>query len=135
MLVSDRTLTSEEDSMQVPATITFRDFPHSDAVEERIREKIEKLETYFDRITSCSVVVQAPHRQHHKGKLYQVHVHLTLPGEDIIVGRDSSDDHTHEDVYIAIKDSFEATRRQLKKYIRKMRDRHPNGAPVEEIGA
>jgi putative sigma-54 modulation protein len=39
-----------------------------------------------------------------------MHVHLTLPGEDIVVGKDSSDDHTHEDAYIAIKDSFEAAR-------------------------
>ena len=113
--------------MQVPATISFRDFPHSDAVEASIQQKIDKLEQYYDRITSCRVVVQAPHRQHKKGKLYQVHVHLSLPGDDIVVGNDSSDDHSHEDVYIAIRDSFEAVRRQLKKHIRQTRERHVKG--------
>ena len=113
--------------MQVPATISFRDFPHSDAVETRIEEKIRKLEQYYDRITSCRVVVQAPHRQHTKGTLYQVHIHLCLPGEDIVVGNDSAKDHSHEDVYIAIRDSFEAVRRQLKKHVRHLRERQVRG--------
>lgn len=121
--------------MQVPVSISFRDFPHSDAVETRLHEKINKLEQYYDRITACRVVVQAPHRHHHKGKLYQVHVHLSLPGEDIVVGRDSAEDHAHEDVYVAIRDSFEAVRRQLKKHIRRNRERPVRVEPVSELDA
>ena len=72
--------------MQTPAIILFRNFPRSDAVASRIEEKIRKLEQYYDRIISCRVVVQAPHRHNTKGKLYQVHIHVGLPGDDIVVG-------------------------------------------------
>lgn len=108
--------------MQIPLQISFRDISHSDAVEERIREKVEKLEQYTDRITSCRVVVEAPHRQQTKGNLFHIRVDLTLPGEEIVVARDP-DDHAHEDVYIAIRDAFEAVRRQLKKSLRKTREK------------
>ena len=110
--------------MQTPATISFRNFPRSEAVASRIEEKICKLEQYYDRIISCRVVVQAPHRHNTKGKLYQVHIHLGLPGDDIVVGKDSAKNHSHEDVYIAVRDSFEALRRQLKKHVRQIRNRH-----------
>ncbi len=109
--------------MQIPLQISFRDISHSDAVEEKIREKVKKLEIYTDRITSCRVVVEAPHRQHTKGKLFHIRVDITMPGEEIVVARDP-DDHAHEDVYIAIRDAFEAVRRQLKKTMRKKREKH-----------
>tara|TARA_A100001388_G_scaffold129087_1_gene95576 strand:+ start:760 stop:1125 length:366 start_codon:yes stop_codon:yes gene_type:complete len=120
--------------MQTPATISFRNFPRSDAVASRIEEKIRKLEQYYDRIISCRVVVQAPHRHNTKGKLYQVHIHLGLPGDDIVVGKDSAKDHSHEDVYIAVRDSFEALRRQLKKHVRQIRNRHVMDAPDPVYG-
>jgi len=108
--------------MNIPLQISFRDISHSDAVEDRIREKVAKLETYTDRIISCRVVVEAPHRQHKKGTLYHIRVDLTLQGEEIVVDRDP-DDHAHEDVYIAIRDAFEAVRRQLKKSLRQTREK------------
>ena len=113
--------------MQIPAEISFRDFPHSDAVEARIKEKINKLEQYCNRIISCRVVLQSPHRHHHKGKLYKVLVQVALPGRLIVVGRDTWDDQPFEDIYVAIRDSFEAARRQLKKHIRQRRGRYVNG--------
>ena len=108
-----RKTSSEVTFIDPSPIISFRNFPRSDAVASRIEEKIRKLEQYYDRIISCRVVVQAPHRHNTKGKLYQVHIHLGLPGDDIVVGKDSAKDHSHEDVYIAVRDSFEALRRQL----------------------
>ncbi|MES2370216.1 MAG: HPF/RaiA family ribosome-associated protein [Pseudomonadota bacterium] len=48
--------------MKTPLQITFRDIEHSDALEAHIREKAEKLETVFEPIMSCRVVVEMPHR-------------------------------------------------------------------------
>ena len=79
-------------------------------------------------------MVQAPHRHNTKGKLYQVHIHLALPGDDIVVGKDSAKDHSHEDVYIAARDSFEALRRQLKKHVRQICNRHVMSAPDPVYG-
>ena len=63
--------------MQQPLQITFRDFPHSDAVEARIREKAEKLDQYYDSIMACRVVVESPHTHKHHGSIYHVRIDLT----------------------------------------------------------
>jgi putative sigma-54 modulation protein len=118
--------------MSIPAQISFRNFDRSDAVEERIQEKVDKLEQYFDRITNCQVVVEARHRSHNKGKLYHIKVVLSVPGEDVVVSRDPKDAHAHEDIYVAIRDAFEAVRRQLKKHVRMIRQR-PVKEPVPEV--
>ncbi|MEW5848327.1 MAG: HPF/RaiA family ribosome-associated protein [Myxococcota bacterium] len=96
--------------------ITFRDIPSSPAVEERIRESYEKLIRHHNDITSCRVVVSAPHRHQHKGRTYQINIDLVLPGGELVVNRDHGSDQSHEDVYIAIRDAFGAAERQLKEY-------------------
>ncbi|HXH03029.1 MAG TPA: HPF/RaiA family ribosome-associated protein [Candidatus Competibacteraceae bacterium] len=107
--------------MQLPLQITFRDMPPSPAVEAKIREKVAKLEQFYDRIMSCRVVVEAPHRHHHQGKLYRISIDLTVPGGELAVSRNSPQDHAHEDIYVAIRDAFDALRRQLADYARRQR--------------
>lgn len=107
--------------MEKPAQITFRDFPPSEAVEARVNERIEKLETMFDRIIGCHVVLEAGHRRHHKGKLYHVAIDLSVPGGALVINRESHDKHAHEDIYVAIRDAFDALERQLQNHARKAR--------------
>lgn len=98
--------------MQIPLQITFRDMEQSDAIEKAVREKAEKL-NQFAQIMSCRVVIQMINKHQHKGILYQVSVDMTVPGSEIVVSRDHGIDHSHEDVYVAIRDTFNAARRQL----------------------
>ena len=107
--------------MQSPLNISFRNMDPSEAIETRVREKAEKLERLYDRIISCEVVVEAPHRNHQRGKLYDVRINLSVPGDDINVGRTGPQNHAHEDVYVAIRDAFAAAGRQLEDHVRKMR--------------
>ena len=108
--------------MDIPVQISFRNMDASDAVAAKAREKAEKLETYFSRITSCRVMIEAPHRHNHKGKLYRVRIDLGVPGRpDIVVNQTQSDKHAHEDVYVAMRDAFEAAKRQLEDHARKLR--------------
>ena len=107
--------------MQLPLQVTFRDMPRSDAVEAKIRERAEKLDKFYDSIMSCRVVVEAPHAHHHQGRLYHVRIDLTVPHGELVVSKDKHDDRTHEDVYVAIRDAFDAAQRQLKNYVRKQR--------------
>ena len=107
--------------MQAPLNISFRNMNPSEAIESRVREKAEKLERLYDRIISCEVVVEAPHRNHQKGKLYDVRINLSVPGDDINVGRTGPQNHAHEDVYVAIREAFAAAGRQLEDHVRKIR--------------
>ncbi|MGE5218112.1 MAG: HPF/RaiA family ribosome-associated protein [Chloroflexota bacterium] len=131
--------------MKTALQITFRNMPPSNAIEENIREKAAKLDSLFDGIMSCRVIVEAPHRHHHKGKAYQVRIDMTVPGGEVVVNRapkrldaakapdpekleknlaeshEPSKHAAHEDVYVAIRDAFNAAGRKLQDYIRRRR--------------
>lgn len=107
--------------MQIPLEIKFRNMDPSPAVEARIREKAAKLERFHDRIIGCTVVVEAPHRHHHKGKLYSVHIDISVPGKDLVVDRAKPLNHAHEDVYVALRDAFNAAVRQLEDHAQRRR--------------
>jgi predicted solute-binding protein len=47
------------------------------------------------------------------GRLYSAHIELTVPGGMVVVNRDHGNDHAHDDLHLAIRDSFEAARRKL----------------------
>jgi ribosomal subunit interface protein len=107
--------------MKIPLQITFKDLDPSDAIEASIRKHAERLDRFHDRITSCSVVIEQPQRRQRKGKLYRLRLDMTLPGHEIVVNRDPGLDHAHEDVYVAIRDAFDAATRQLEDYARRSR--------------
>lgn len=114
--------------MKTPLQITYRGIEHSDALETHIREKAEKLETFFQPIMSCRVVVEIPHQHKHQGKTFNVRVDVGVPGSEIVVNRDN-----HEDVYVALRDAFDATKRQLDDYSRRLR-RETKAHPQEYTG-
>lgn len=107
--------------MQLPVQIVFRNMGPSAAVEAKVRERMEKLEKTYDHIMSCRVVVEESHRHHHQGNLYQVRVDVKVPGDELVVSHASDAHQAHEDVYVAIRDAFDATRRQLEDYARRRR--------------
>lgn len=107
--------------MQIPVQVTFRNMDPSDAVEANVREKAAKLERYFDRIVSCRVVVEAPHRRGAKGRLYDVRIDLAVPGKELVVNHNGPKNHAREDVYVSIRDAFKAMARQLEDHARKAR--------------
>jgi len=130
--------------MTTPLKITFRNMAPSEAIEKHVREKAAKLESFCERIISCRVIVEAPHRHHHKGKAYQVRIDLSVPGREIVINRaptrlsavkaadgpesekDWVENHrpskhgAHEDVYVAIRDAFSAAGRKLQDHMRRL---------------
>ena len=103
--------------MQIPLQITIRDVAHSDELEQHIRDKAKKLDEFFGHITSCHVTVEMPHKHHHQGKQFNVRINISVPSHpEIVVNHDH-----HEDVYVALRDAFDAARRQLEDYVRKLR--------------
>lgn len=102
--------------MQTPLQITFRNFPRSEAVEARIRDKAAKLEEFHPRIMSCHVVVEELDRHHHQGKQFTVRLDIRVPGHELVVDRDH-----HEDIYVALRDAFNAAGRKLEEVVRTAR--------------
>lgn len=129
--------------MEIPLQITFRNVLPSKAIEDNIREKTSKLESFYDRIMGCRVIVAAPHRHHRKGKAYEVRIDITVPGGELVINRspkrlktaglpvtdgpetqliesrEPSKHGAHTDVYVAVRDAFNAAGRKLQDYARR----------------
>ncbi len=108
--------------MQIPLEVAFKNMEKSDAVEARIREKAQKLERFAERITSCRVVVEAPHHHQHHGTAYDVRIDIHVPGAALVVS-DGSKNPAHADVYVAIRDAFDAAVRQLEDHGQRLKPR------------
>ena len=52
------------------------------AVAAWVQEEAAKLDKYFDRITSCRVIVEAPHRHHRRGEPFQIRIELGVPAKN-----------------------------------------------------
>jgi len=102
--------------MQRPLQIVFRNMPPSDAVETHIREKVEKLESFYSHIIGCKATVEIAGKHKHQGNLFNVRLDITVPGSELAVNRDM-----HEDLYVALRDAFDAAKRQLEDYGRRQR--------------
>lgn len=104
--------------MAVPLEIVFHNCDRSAAVEDAVRERVAKIERLAPRITSCRVTIEAPHKNHQQGNLFTVRVDLRYPGGEALVSRSPDAHHAHEDVYVALRDAFNAARRQLQEHRR-----------------
>jgi ribosomal subunit interface protein len=94
--------------------VTMKDIPSSQTLENLIRFKAQKLTLYTRKINSCRVVVEVPQKHKRQGKLFSVHIDVTVPGKELASSRKEN-----EDIYIAIRDAFLAIERQLEKYSQK----------------
>jgi ribosomal subunit interface protein len=105
------------DSLQVPLQITIRDVLRSEALEAHIREKAAKLEEFYPRIVSCRVTVEELRKHHHQGRHFRVRIDVRVPGHHELVANRDHD----EDVYVALRDAFDAMARQLEDVAREQR--------------
>ena len=103
--------------MQIPLQITVRDMAHSDALEDRIRERVAGLERFHPRMTSCRVVVAEARKYHQQGRQFEVRIDVRVPGHAEIVATRQHD----EDVYVALRDAFDSVKRQLEEVVREKR--------------
>jgi len=107
--------------IQIPPEISYRDFDPSDDLKARVEAEIARLERFYDRITSCRVVVEQPHRRRRSGNLYHVRIDVTVPGRELVVSRDPGDDEGRRDPVVAIEQAFAAMQRQLEDHAREIR--------------
>lgn len=95
--------------MTIPLHITLLNIPPSDAIEAEIRKRAKKLERFSGRIMHCRVTVGAVRKHQSQGLLHEVRIDLTAPGMEIAIHHV----HRHEDVYVVIRDAFDAAIRKL----------------------
>lgn len=102
--------------MKLPLEITARNVNLTDDMENLIRQKASKLDTFYDRIISCRVTVDIPHKSQRSGSPYNVRLDISVPGGDLVVKREPD-----EDLHKAIVSSFDTAQRRLKEFSEKQR--------------
>jgi cold shock CspA family protein len=115
--------------VQIEPQISFHGMDRSISAEAKIRERIEHLARFHDRITSCHVKVEAPHRHGHHGKIFQVSVDIRVPGGEVAVSNAHELNHAHEDLLVAIRDGFDAAERKLEDIVRRMDPKRTKSHP------
>jgi ribosome-associated translation inhibitor RaiA len=97
-----------EEPVTFPITVTSRWFPLTEAEETLVRRRAEALRGSSNRIMSCRVTVEMPHRRWRPGAKHHVRVDLRMPGERILVTRQAGESFT-----TAVHEAFAAARRQV----------------------
>jgi ribosomal subunit interface protein len=119
--------------MPIPIQVTFRDIPHSDALDTYIRERAEKMETFSARITSCRVTIEEPHKHQHTGRHFRVRIELMVPGAEVVVSHAPDEDSANEDAHAAIDEAFDRLGRRLEDHVRRQRgDKKPHDKPYRD---
>jgi ribosome-associated translation inhibitor RaiA len=100
--------------MNTPVEIHFHGIEKSEAVEQRVREKVAKLEKHFGRMTRCRVVLEVPHRSPAKPKAYQIKIEMSLPRRrPVVVSHEREGSHASEELLLALRDAFAAALRKI----------------------
>jgi cold shock CspA family protein/ribosome-associated translation inhibitor RaiA len=110
--------------METPVEIVFHNMPSSAAIDAEIRERVEKLDRMYNHLIGCRVSVEQLHRQHRTGNVYEVHIELRVPGEDVIVSREphhARERYSDPDVNVALRNAFKTAERRLMEFKRKQR--------------
>jgi ribosomal subunit interface protein len=102
--------------MKLPLEISFEGLARSEALEAAVVKQAAKLDRYYGELMRCQVRIVCDEKHKHQGKPFAVRIDLTLPGHEIVSNRDA-----HEDAYVALRDAFDATSRQLDEVVSKMR--------------
>ena len=100
--------------MQTPVEIAFRHYQPSDQVRTEIALQARRLERFSPNITSCHVVVTGPEGRRRNGGQFQVELRIALPTrKDVIVDKRHGDAPEHEHALVAIRQAFDAAKRQI----------------------
>jgi ribosomal subunit interface protein len=91
---------------------------HSAALEEAIKERAAKLEHFYPHLVSCRAVIEEAVHRKHQGKEFVVRLDIKVSGGEFAINHDHS-----EDPYVAVREAFDAARRQLDEHARRVRQK------------
>lgn len=111
--------------MRVPLEIAFKQVEATASLERLVRERVERLPRYFQRIIACRVAVEAASRNNqHEVTGYRVRVEVSVPGTELVATttpRVGTARAVMQDPYQAVRDAFVAMERRLKSYAGRLR--------------
>lgn len=102
--------------MKTPLHLQFRGMEATDSLQQLARNHVDRLELLAGDVMACRVSIEQMQKHQHQGRPYGVMIDLTLPGHELAVNRVQ-----HQDVYVAVRDAFDAMHRQLESLVQRRR--------------
>lgn len=117
--------------MEIPLSIDARNTVVPPSVEALIQRKAAWLERFFQPVIRCEVIVDGPGRRHRTGGLFEVRLGISIPGGLVTVDRQQN-----AKLDSAVRQAFDAARRQLEELDRRRREvmppePRPEAGPLE----
>jgi len=103
--------------MNTPLQISFHNLPHSMEIENAVKEFVGRLESTYDRIVSCHVVLDQPHRHHKECNPFEVRIDLKVPGAELVTKRELAGGLAYSDLSTVMHEAFDEIERQLEQFI------------------
>jgi ribosome-associated translation inhibitor RaiA len=128
--------------MELPVQITYRELDPSNALSDLIRAEAAKLDTFYDRIVSCRVLVEREYGHLRNGAPFRVRIDVGVPGDELAIDAAPSlhaalaDDEVsarhksaetsamYKDAALAVRDAFRRARRRIQDYARRKTGPH-----------
>ena len=115
--------------MAVPLQITFKGIDASPALEATSARR--RRASIASSVTSCAATSRSRRpTPPAPGPLFRARVEVFVPRGDVVVTRESPQDHAHEDPNVAVRDAFDAVVRQLEDHVRQQDQRTTPNPPV-----
>lgn len=97
---------------KIPLQVTYRGMSRSEALEEKIAERVDKLTKTGERILDAHVSVEAS-QPHNRGHVFAVHAVVRTPHGEVVVSNDKDPKGLHEDAYLAVRDAMDSLHRRI----------------------
>lgn len=91
-----------------PVTVSYIGLDPSDAVTTKALDNLRRLQQHYPDLRGCHVRVQLDHKHQHQGRPFAVTLDATLVEHELSVNRVHA-----EDVYVALRDAFDALKHQI----------------------
>ena len=89
-------------------TIRYRDVAPTSSIEAAIQRWVERLEVVSAQFEACEVVIGR------NSRAFAVDVTVAIAGTRVQVDHDPGRSHAHDDIYVAVADSFRGVWRVLR---------------------
>lgn len=107
--------------MKIPLDLRFLGLSPSQAVEAAVHARVAHIERICPDVMAWRVTIDQEHKHQHQGRPFSVRVDITVPGQELAITRAHD-----EDVYVALRDAFDAAQRKLEDFVRVRREAQRN---------
>lgn len=121
--------------MDVPLQLSFKNVEKTPALDDLVREKVDKLESLSSSLTSCRVHVEREHESQTTGNGYHLRIEMhAAPGHVLLVEDTPGEGSVNDELSSVLIDAFQTATRRPKEHEERNHG-EVKTHPQQEVGA